>query len=526
MPGSPAPSSRNTEAELEIISTPFSSDQSIYSNLAKEKIEEAYKYVDAAQYEKTGTSTVLNCEKLHRALTNNYGEFIHAADKKKFFVLCPRGKYTRDRDTNRQKELYRFEFETRNPPTMGKEAKDSYDDLEKLWNSFGDAAPVHFAQPKTALNIFEKQAYHHFSEKKKKTVFCEDGDECGMRTGVSFKSDSSHNYKNTGDGGDQASNSVVANEDYDADEKTGISRSWVQQFKGIEGDVNHKGILNSVEEDVANGYFSRGMSHGAENKLGEMNGVDFGTSGNNIDMTSSSFIDASVFGGEATFSFDSGNAESRAVYMTFSGGGHSMEFSSTIKSNIDTAGYSYVFEARDEVKNTGALEFIWHSVHAIVEGGQTGSKSVSKETAMAWVKHGDLEVTYTLGDGDPYDKFVLKVAFDKRFGTPIFQTVGGASKCPGEPNTMWRETGLEISTKHSPGSNNFMVLPGNPALYDVIITNGSPYRERHIYGLLLTSGDVTGSSFSGGNMLDLKFSINGDDKFRPVGDLMNLRNVP
>ena len=28
---------------------------------------------------------------------------------------------------------------------------------------------------------------------------------------------------------------------------------------------------------------------------------------------------------------------------------------------------------------------------------------------MAWAKYGDLEVTYTLGDADPYDKFVVHV---------------------------------------------------------------------------------------------------------------------
>ena len=55
---------------------------------------------------------------------------------------------------------------------------------------------------------------------------------------------------------------------------------------------------------------------------------------------------------------------------------------------------------------------------------------------MAWGKHGDLEVEYSLGDDDPFDKFIIHVSSDKRFGTPLFKTIGGASKCPGEPNTM------------------------------------------------------------------------------------------
>ena len=123
---------------------------------------------------------------------------------------------------------------------------------------------------------------------------------------------------------------------------------------------------------------------------------------------------------------------------------------------------------------------------------------------MAWAKFGDLEVSYTLGDGDPYDKFVVQVLSDKRFGTPIFRTIGGASKCPGEPNTMWRESGLIIETEWSAGANNKFIPPGQRALFDLMITNESPYREGHIYGLLLTSGSKYVGDF-GGNMMDLSF---------------------
>ena len=95
---------------------------------------------------------------------------------------------------------------------------------------------------------------------------------------------------------------------------------------------------------------------------------------------------------------------------------------------------------------------------SIVDGedntGWGKGKSIALEHAMAWAKFGDLEVSYTLGDGDPYDKFVVQVLSDKRFGTPIFRTIRGASKCPGEPNTMWRESGLIIETEWSAGANN------------------------------------------------------------------------
>jgi len=312
-------------------------------------------------------------------------------------------------------------------------------------------------------------------------------------------------------------------------------KAWVRDFKGSEGSDEDKGILNSVEDEDS---FGRAMSPSAQDDLSvEDNGLLTANVDANFSMSDSTLVDASMFGGDTSFGFtgDNGNiastkaekgAEEEPVYITFSGGGHSMQFSSSISSNIDSSGESYTFEIEDEVANSANFEAVLFGIAGEISGGSGGTKLISKERAMAWAKYGDLEVTYTLGDADPYDKFVVHVNFDKRFGTPIFQTVGGASKCPGEANTIWRESGLDIAVKHSPGSNNFLVLPSKPALFDVLITNDSPYQEAHIYGLLLTSGDTTESTFSGGNMLDLKFSINGDAKFRPFGDLMHLNDIP
>ena len=139
-------------------------------------------------------------------------------------------------------------------------------------------------------------------------------------------------------------------------------------------------------------------------------------------------------------------------------------------------------------------------------------------------KYGDLEVEYSLGDDDPLDKFIIHVSSDKRFGTPLFKTIGGASKCPGEPNTMWRENGMILETAWAAGVNNEYIPPHSNALYDVAITNESPYREPMYFGLLLTSGEVHIADF-GGNMLDLTFTIN-HDRLRPFGSLLTLSDVP
>ncbi|CAL6314626.1 unnamed protein product [Bathycoccus prasinos] len=310
------------------------------------------------------------------------------------------------------------------------------------------------------------------------------------------------------------------------------SDKWLSSYEpGGTGD-DGRNLFNSNEDDPDKdeGLWSRGMSNYAKTK--EMKA----TFPDSIENMDSSMVDASLFGGQAQFGFTGytkstptiSDQEKQDVYLSFSGGGHNLEFSSSIESNIDSYGYSWSMEAEGSVSASTDFNMAVGVWELEAELADTYGKSIGQEKVLAWAKYGEMEVTYTLGDDDPYDKFVIQVSNDKRFGTPLFRTIGGSSKCPGEPNTMWRESGLGIEAKHAAGSNNKFVLHGKPALFDVIITNDSPYREGHIYGLLLTSNETNGgSSFSGGNMLDLKFSINVDNtKLRPFGDLLPLHDVP
>jgi hypothetical protein len=41
------------------------------------------------------------------------------------------------------------------------------------------------------------------------------------------------------------------------------------------------------------------------------------------------------------------------------------------------------------------------------------------------------------------DKFVIEVLDNAVFGGPVFRTIGGATRCPHEPNTTPREAGVE-----------------------------------------------------------------------------------
>ena len=160
---------------------------------------------------------------------------------------------------------------------------------------------------------------------------------------------------------------------------------------------------------------------------------------------------ASLFGASSKFGFNAsatstndplgvpvfGQEEEKSTpkhYLTFNGGGQVLEFSTSISSGIDDAGWTWSIEAEGSVTATSTNSVTLGIAEANVDVFNTKGRSASLERAMAWNKYGDMEVTYALGDGDQGDKFVVEIKFDTRFGTPIFRTVGGATKCPGEPN--------------------------------------------------------------------------------------------
>jgi len=250
-------------------------------------------------------------------------------------------------------------------------------------------------------------------------------------------------------------------------------------------------------------------------------------------------IDASMYGGSVKFGFggtdstdpaqfpqwgDDASKNPTPVYLTFSGGGHALQFSMASSENIDSFGYEWSLEAEATGTMNDAHAFGISVLGRSFANAVSDSKSSGFTHAMAWAKYCNLETSYVLGDSDPFDKFVIQVSSDKRFGTPLFKTIGGASRCPGEPNTMWRESGVKIDkTPWSASANNHFIPPDSNALFDIIITNASPYRETLNYALLLTSGKSYTKDL-GGNMFDLTFTINGD-RLRPFGDAASLNKI-
>ena len=93
-------------------------------------------------------------------------------------------------------------------------------------------------------------------------------------------------------------------------------------------------------------------------------------------------------------------------------------------------------------------------------------------------------VVVSLGDGDGGDYFAVKISEDPVYGTPVFTTMGGASKCPGETGTSRRESRVRIlevrercgADKASP-CNELTLNNGDMAYFGAVIENLSPTQD-------------------------------------------------
>ena len=81
-----------------------------------------------------------------------------------------------------------------------------------------------------------------------------------------------------------------------------------------------------------------------------------------------------------------------------------------------------------------------------------------REQKTLRTKHGQLETAYTLGDPDPFDKFVIQVSTDKRYGTPTFKTIEVPQDVRAN-QAQCGESGMILQTEWSPGVNNEFLLP-------------------------------------------------------------------
>jgi len=87
-------------------------------------------------------------------------------------------------------------------------------------------------------------------------------------------------------------------------------------------------------------------------------------------------------------------------------------------------------------------------------------------------------VTVEFGDDDEADVFAVKVSADKHYGTPIFETIGGDSSCPGETGTSKLDSAIIISEINFDRCQTDLCQNepyGEPIVLGAVVQNLSPW---------------------------------------------------
>lgn len=187
-------------------------------------------------------------------------------------------------------------------------------------------------------------------------------------------------------------------------------------------------------------------------------------------------------------------------YLTFSSfAGVTLSYTSTVTEMMDI---QTTFHALDEyaarftydidLSGGGHIE-----AHLLSEDRRTSTVSVGRSSGSSHVF--ERTVTINLGDGDDGakhyilvrrnhsiskylcvgDLFALRITEDSVFGTPVFTTIGGQSKCPAETATLARESGVElIDIIHMCGDSGSETCSDleedEKAYFSAVIFNNSP----------------------------------------------------
>ncbi len=119
------------------------------------------------------------------------------------------------------------------------------------------------------------------------------------------------------------------------------------------------------------------------------------------------------------------------------------------------------------------LEFNIHVLHeSTKETSQTESTSIG----------------FVLGDDDPQDEFVVDLFYDDKYGTIIFNTVAGQSKCPHEPSTAAIEDPRLVISKR-PSQH---VFPEEDMVFELEMTNLG-VGDESLFNLYIQNRDNYGS---------------------------------
>lgn len=178
-------------------------------------------------------------------------------------------------------------------------------------------------------------------------------------------------------------------------------------------------------------------------------------------------------------------------YVTFgSSSPLTMSYTSEVK---DSTSFSTKFKVANSDKsglNTGfGFDVFGVGLEAKVVFGLGSSTQITLGRSSSSSHTMTRTVSITMTDNDVGDYFAVKILEDPFYATPIFITMGGQSKCPGETGTLSRESGISIvNIKPRCGATSNEVcdattLPDSstPAIFAVQIANQSPTKDVAYY---------------------------------------------
>ncbi len=186
------------------------------------------------------------------------------------------------------------------------------------------------------------------------------------------------------------------------------------------------------------------------------------------------------------------NAIFRQNY-SFDGAAGAFEYSETEET---TSSFTIDFEM--EIESSVQVEVGATLLGIGASGGVTIGSRMTMGSSTTTENTNTNTVGYVLSDGDPGDFFSVDVLWDGSYGTPVFNTVSGASSCPWEINTAPRE-GVQLMADQTVAID---VPPDEPAVFSLLLGNTSQTDEDGYFSIQILQDT---------NPYGAHFSVNGTD---------------
>ncbi|MCF7918325.1 MAG: T9SS type A sorting domain-containing protein [Candidatus Cloacimonetes bacterium] len=185
-----------------------------------------------------------------------------------------------------------------------------------------------------------------------------------------------------------------------------------------------------------------------------------------------------------------GDEESAARWQSFVDSNHDLkESASLIENRSFDAGATYEYTETEETSETVSYQFetfineetafaagIEVNGVGVVGGFMIGTEITMGESSSETTTHSNT-VGFVLADDDIGDSFTLDVKWDGTYGTPVFETITGASSNPWEDGTQMRD---QPSLDITPAAQ-VNVSPDEAASFTMLLGNLSETEEQREY---------------------------------------------